>query len=303
MLINLLKINTILNLRYQNFMITLRSVKNCNSLVYLKQGVQNVLKYTLFYKVFKTLLFFCFFVKQFRLNYCLFYFCFNLESGKLIKKKNEILYKHKQQKLKQLTFKEVTSHYVKALNFFKITPASFDSRINSFFLFIYLQKFINTNIYLNFSVCNLCINNKSFIYRKYFKSIKKISKFFLNLKLLDRVLDVIVLTLYKNDLDFLKNFIIFIIENSSLKSHKKFFSIFKQLFCSVFTNLKHFGFFGFLFRISGKIGSGGSTKKRQLFFKKGNFSLTRKNQKVSFKKFSLRTFSGVLGCNLLLSYN
>jgi hypothetical protein len=59
---------------------------------------------------------------------------------------------------------------------------------------------------------------------------------------------------------------------------------------------------GLFIRVKGKIGVGGNSKKRKFVYKLGSFSFTKKNQKLAYSKDSIRTYSGVLGMEIYLTY-
>lgn len=59
---------------------------------------------------------------------------------------------------------------------------------------------------------------------------------------------------------------------------------------------------GFYFKIKGKVGVGGNSKKRKYIIKVGLNTLTSKKVKFNFNKGIVRTSVGVLGFRQLLYY-
>lgn len=59
---------------------------------------------------------------------------------------------------------------------------------------------------------------------------------------------------------------------------------------------------GFYFKIKGKVGVGGNSKKRKYLIKVGLNTLTSKKVKFNFNKGVVRTAVGVLGFKQLLYY-
>lgn len=108
---------------------------------------------------------------------------------------------------------------------------------------------------------------------------------------------------YSKDTCFFKNFIIYVLENTYFKKHKKFLYGLQSLLFSIFSIYKLvLGIFGLYIKISGKLGVGGNLKKRNYVFKIGNFSFTKKKQKLAYTCGIVRTYSGVLSLNIYLVY-
>lgn len=172
-----------------------------------------------------------------------------------------------------------------------------------FFVFKFIKLFINNNLYLSFQKNNLIIFEKAMIYNflikktKYLKFLKEIDfkiKSFLNLLLIG---------LYSKDVVLLKNGIKNILERLHFKKHRKFLHNLKLLLKSL-SSIFFFKFkcLGLYIKIKGKIGLGGSSKKKKFVFKLGSFSFTKKSQKINYVKDCIRTYSGVLGFELYLTY-
>lgn len=85
--------------------------------------------------------------------------------------------------------------------------------------------------------------------------------------------------------------------------HKKFFMIIQEIF------IENFDLFynelqikGFFMCVRGKIGLSGNAKKKFFFIKKGVFRLSSKKLKIDNQIFNVKTDSGSLGFNLIISY-
>jgi len=179
---------------------------------------------------------------------------------------------------------------------------------NLFFFKYFIAKFIYSYLYNK----NLLINldkNKINLHNKLYTSefiLTKIRRFF-NLKEINvsqRVfLDLILTFLFTKDTVFFKNLLKYILESIHFKNHKRFLYNLKVLLSLIFdvysTSLNVLGLY---IKIKGKIGLGGNSKKKKYNFKKGNFSFTKKDQKLSYNKDVIRTYSGVLGFEVYLTY-
>lgn len=179
---------------------------------------------------------------------------------------------------------------------------------NFFFLKFFVLKFINSivkdkNVFLSFNKDNLItLTDKSFYFYlskkvKYLRFLNEINlkgKSFLNL---------LLVFLYNKDVVLFKNALKSILENLHFKTHRKFLYnlkiIFKSLAPIFYSRFKCLGLY---IQVKGKIGVGGNSKKRKFVYKLGSFSFTKKNQKLSYAKDSIRTYSGVLGIRIFLAY-
>jgi len=149
----------------------------------------------------------------------------------------------------------------------------------------------------------LKINEESIYYRLIVNKSKRLS-FLKEIKVNFRSFIFFIFTMmHSKDVILFKNFIKYILESLHFKKHKKFLYNLKVLVNLVF-NLIHyrFGLLGIFIKIKGKIGVGGNLKKKKYILKKGSFSFTRKDQKITYIKDSIKTYSGVLGFEIYLSY-
>lgn len=179
---------------------------------------------------------------------------------------------------------------------------------NFFFLKFFVLKFINSmvrdkDVFLSFNKNNLdVLSDKSF----YFYLLKKVKylRFLSEINLKSKsFLNLLLVFLYNKDVVLFKNAIKSILENLHFKTHRKFLYnlkiILKSLSPIFYSRFKCLGLF---IRVKGKIGVGGNSKKRKFVYKLGSFSFTKKNQKLAYSKDSIRTYSGVLGMEIYLTY-
>jgi hypothetical protein len=172
-----------------------------------------------------------------------------------------------------------------------------------FFILKYIKSFIKNNLFISLQKNNITILDKTILYTnlikktKYLKFLKEINfkiKAFLNL---------LLISLYSKDVILLKNGIKNNLERLHFKKHRKFLHNLKLLLKSLSSIFFYkFKCLGLFIQIKGKIGLGGSSKKKKFVFKLGSFSFTKKSQKVNYVKDCIRTYSGVLGFELYLTY-
>jgi hypothetical protein len=120
---------------------------------------------------------------------------------------------------------------------------------------------------------------------------------------LHEMLDIIYITFFYKDLNFLIKWFVKTMYRISFLNHKKFISSFKFLLS------KHSKFFvkdnsvnGFFFDIRGKVGVTGNAKKRHISFYVGDFSKTTKKCKFDYQFDIVKTHTGSLGITMYLSY-
>lgn len=167
----------------------------------------------------------------------------------------------------------------------------------------FLEKVILTKIFLNFvrNDLDFLVNNQ--YYLLFLRRIKKLQIFNKDLNLVRELIEVLIIMLYTYDVICFKNWLIKIAEKMHFKLHKRLFYVLKILISKYFMlYFKYFGCLGFCLRVQGKIGLGGSSKTRSFWIKSGQFSLTKKNLRISYSSGHIRTYSGVLGVELILSY-
>ena len=179
---------------------------------------------------------------------------------------------------------------------------------NFFFLKFFILKFINNfirdkEVFLKFNRSNLLILSDKSFYFSLFKKVRYL-RFLNDINLKSKAfLNLLLIFLYNKDTVLFKNAIKNILENLHFKTHRKFLYNLKIIFKSLATIFySRFKCTGLFIRVKGKIGVGGNSKKRKFTYKLGSFSFTKKNQKLSYSKDSIRTYSGVLGIEIYLTY-
>jgi hypothetical protein len=173
-----------------------------------------------------------------------------------------------------------------------------------FFIIKYLSSFLqDKHFYLNLQKNNVDIVEKNFFYKILLKKTKHLG-FLKEIKLkVKSFINIILVSLYNKDITLLKNAIKYILEKLHFKKHKRFLYNLKVILKSiVYVFFYKFKCLGLYIKIKGKIGVGGNSKKRKYIFKLGSFSFTKKSQKLSYVKDSIRTYSGVLGFESYLTY-
>jgi len=120
---------------------------------------------------------------------------------------------------------------------------------------------------------------------------------------LHEMLDILYMTFFHKDLNFLIKWFVKTMNRISFLNHKKFISSFKQI---VLNNsdffIKNNNIRGFYFDIRGKVGVTGDAKKRHFSFYVGDFSKTSKKYKFDYQFDIVRTYTGALGITMYLSY-
>lgn len=173
-----------------------------------------------------------------------------------------------------------------------------------FFIIKYLSLFLqDKNFYLNLQKNNVEVIEKNFFYKILLKKTKNLG-FLKEIKFkVKSFINVILISLYNKDITLLKNVIKYILENLHFKKHKRFLYNLKVILKSIaYVFFYRFQCLGLYIKIKGKVGVGGNSKKRKYIFKLGSFSFTKKSQKLSYVKDSIRTYSGVLGFESYLTY-
>lgn len=185
---------------------------------------------------------------------------------------------------------------------------------NFFFMRFFISRFLqsyfnNQNLLIKFQRVYLMYRNISkYYFRVYFYKtlLKRVRflKFFKDLKIKFKVLlHVLLLSLYYKDIVLLKNFIKHTMERLPLRLHRRLLFSLRTMF----KLLSRFIFFkfnctGIFFKVKGKIGVGGNSKKRAFIIKYKKYSFSSKNQKLVYVKDSIHTYVGALGLEIYLSY-
>ena len=220
-------------------------------------------------------------------------------------------------KLNKKLIKNLTNYNFKYLffymnyNYLKSQSNQFISSYylnNLFFVKYFIVRFIyfymfDKNILFNIKKNKLLLKEKTFNSEAIINKIRRLN-YLKEINILPKIfLELILVFLYSKDSIFFKNALKYILENIHLRKHKRFLynlKILLNFILDVYADT--FNILGLYIKIKGKIGVGGNSKKKKYNFKKGSFSFTKKNQKLSYNKDVIRTYSGVLGFEIYLTY-
>ena len=181
-------------------------------------------------------------------------------------------------------------------------------KINLFFIKYFIIKYIYFFLYNKKIIFNLNKNNFKFIDLSiyYFLIFSKFKKFFFLKEINIHIKSFIFFLfffLFSKDIILFKNYIKYCLEIINLKKHKRFFYNLKIFFNLIFNILSfQLSILGLYIKVKGKIGIGGNLKKRKFLYKWGNFSFTKKCQKLNYFKDNIKTYSGVLGLQIYITY-
>ena len=113
---------------------------------------------------------------------------------------------------------------------------------------------------------------------------------------------VLVSSLVLNDIILFKNFVLKKMSGVRFKKHKRLLSMFRYAFRLATSFFFYRGSIkGFFFIVSGKIGIGGSVKRKVWKYTTGSVNLSCKKSKVKYQLFQVWTRTGCLGCKIGLS--
>lgn len=119
----------------------------------------------------------------------------------------------------------------------------------------------------------------------------------------NNLINCLLLSFYlKDSFIFVKN-IVSLFEGTFYKNHRKLLVMLRYIFKTSINLFYFFNVLGVLFRIKGKIGLGGNSKKRRIKLIFHKLKLNNKNIKLCYNNTITRTDSGVLGVNFLLTYS
>jgi hypothetical protein len=179
---------------------------------------------------------------------------------------------------------------------------------NLFFFKYFISKFLNNfltdkKFLLKIQKNSIMLNQHENLYKLILlKSRRLIFLKEINISI-QTFLSFIFSVFLSKDIVLFKNFLKYTLEATSFPKHKKYLYTLRVILNLVFELTgKQFNMLGIYIKIKGKIGVGGSLKKKVFVFKKGVFSFTKKNQKINYTRDSIRTYSGVLGFEAYIAY-
>ena len=173
-----------------------------------------------------------------------------------------------------------------------------------YFIIKFIYNYIkNKKILFNFQKNNYNLIENSKYYLLILNKLKRFS-FLRDINVsIKSFMSFIFSFLMSKDIILFKNFMKYCLENIHFKKHKRFLYNFKVILNFIFNvYFSELNILGLYLKIKGKIGVGGNLKKRKYFYKYGSFSFTKKNQKLNYFKDCIRTYSGVLGLEIYISY-
>lgn len=175
--------------------------------------------------------------------------------------------------------------------------------LNNFFCKKFIEIFLNKKVYIQYRRYDLLFLNFNIIYLNLFRRLKKVQLFNKHSGILSEFIEIAVIMLYSKDVQLFSGWLKKVLENMHFKIHRKFFYLLKIIFYNFFLiYFKYFGCMGFFFKVKGKIGLGGNSKKKRNIVKFGKYSLTQKSLKISYNQGVIRTYSGTLGFEIILAY-
>lgn len=182
-----------------------------------------------------------------------------------------------------LTKKSYFLHYVTLHNFLESISKSKVVIVN------------RSSLNKNSNHLNVVNNAYFFVKRMYRRSVKKFNLY--------NFLYILASSLASNDIILFKNFVSKKMSSIRFKRHKRLLSMFRYAFRLVTSFFINRGLIkGFFLTISGKIGIGGSVKRKVWKYTRGSVNLSRKKSKVKYQLFQIWTATGCLGCRLGLSF-
>lgn len=114
--------------------------------------------------------------------------------------------------------------------------------------------------------------------------------------------EIIYISFYYRDLKFFSYWLKKTMEKMHLKKHKKFLRLLQNLLKNNLMFLSLTNVNGFSLDVRGKLSSTGNSKKKHFIFEIGSLAPTSKNHDMAFNQTTIRTTTGVLGVNILLSF-
>lgn len=223
----------------------------------------------------------------------------NLVNKKMIFNIKEILNINFQNKLsKSINYKYFLVYYKNF--FFNYSVKNYSLIYYSFYLNYYFSSILKFKLILNFvniiNIINLSVLHSTV------QKLKFITPKTFNFLYFESIAELIISTFLTKNLYFLINWIKYLFEVKPLtmfQSIMRFFFRLLDIFIKKYTEL--YNIFGFYLRFSGKFLKGGGKKKKAIY-NYNKYSSTTKKLKINYRKFYIRTISGIIGCTLRISY-
>jgi hypothetical protein len=124
-----------------------------------------------------------------------------------------------------------------------------------------------------------------------------------NIKYLNEILHIFLINLWlknsKNICKFFKNNL----NSIHFKNHRKLFLFYFYIFdFFINPNFNLLQIKGITLKFKGKLGKGGNSRKKTLFYKKGSYSLSNKNLALNRNSWNVWTQTGSVGCTFQIFY-
>lgn len=175
----------------------------------------------------------------------------------------------------------------------------------SYFINLYFNNFLSyklgqSSLFL-FNNLNFIFNDSNYYFSLLKKKLIKNKNY--NRLYIDNVVNCLLLSFYLKDSSIFMANIVSLFETSFYKYHRKLVIMIRYLLKFSIQLFYFFNILGILFRIKGKIGLGGNSKKKLIKLLFNKLKLNNKNIKLCYSNNNARTDSGVLGLSFLLTYS
>jgi hypothetical protein len=194
------------------------------------------------------------------------------------------------------------------INYFKLSKFSLFQNIilkHYIYFFEYFLKIKNKkNFFIFFNKFSLYFDDKN----KILKNLKFLLKIYWILKMkilfkVEELFQLLFLFIKYKDISFFLSWLKMTLEKINFKFHKKIFLSIILFFNFFFKQIFYFFWFkGIVLKIKGKISQGGNSKKKRIYYQKGNYSWTNKSFKLYYDASIIRSYSGVLGLKCFLFF-
>lgn len=214
----------------------------------------------------------------------------------LIKKEKTSLLKKKNLPTKKKKLNSISIHLVseKKKHFYSFF-------IYQNFMSIYLQNIFKLNLkekYINALYTIPHKTTKYILFKMRFKSFK-----FFKIKYFNEVLFMLIINFWLKNAKNISLFIKRKLDSVHFKRHRAYFLFFfrliKKYIVPNFTILK---LRGVTLKFKGKLGRGGNSRKKTMFFWRGYYSLSNKFLALNRNKWDVWTKTGTVGCTLQIFY-
>jgi hypothetical protein len=182
-------------------------------------------------------------------------------------------------------------------------PVSYYSKFLSSILTPLFSNFLNssTSLLLDFNYISRLSRLDVGLVASIRSRLQHLHSTFANIIFISEFLDILYFTLLSKDLDSLKRYIRRIFSKLSIWDHKKFAVLLVNMFAhQLYPLFDRLGIRGLYFRIKGKLGVGGNSRKRSMFTRLGEISSSDYPSRASFLNSTVGTTTGVLGIQILI---